>query len=303
MSIVESKADQSGLIGEQNLFSQSQDIHLLSSDELLIEKKAPEYDPERDLVLIEHLSKNYTLEDGRVLNILKDISISYDSPVYPIQKGEFVIIRGPSGSGKTTLLNIIGTIDEPTSGDIYLLGEKMNFVKNDKQLSRIRLEHLGFVFQTFNLISTMSSIENVKLPMSMLHHLSSKEIEARAIELLQKMGLQDRMNHLPSEMSGGEQQRVTIARALSNSPSLILLDEPTGDLDSRTTIEVMNILLELNIEGTTCIMVTHNPDLECYAHRILYVKNGQIEKQIINKSQVRYEPDDYVNMVNSKKLQ
>ena len=260
-----------------------------------------QYDPERDVVYVEDLCKTYYLEDGRPIEILKHISLSYDSAVFPIQKGEFVIIRGPSGGGKTTLLNIIGTLDTPTNGTVRLLGNTINFKNNDDQLAHLRLKEIGFVFQTFNLISTMTSIQNVELPMSLLGDLKGSEIHKRAIELLTSVGLQDRMDHLPSELSGGEQQRVTIARAISNNPSLILFDEPTGDLDSRSTIEVMNLILELNRKGTTCIMVTHNPDLECYAHRILFIKNGSIEKQIFNASQSQYTPDEYVEYVNKKK--
>ena len=274
-------------------------LHL--SDELLSPKVTFQYDPERDVVYVEDLCKTYYLEDGRPIEILKHISLSYDSAVFPIQKGEFVIIRGPSGGGKTTLLNIIGTLDTPTNGTVRLLGNTINFKNNDDQLAHLRLKEIGFVFQTFNLISTMTSIQNVELPMSLLGDLKGSEIHKRAIELLTSVGLQDRMDHLPSELSGGEQQRVTIARAISNNPSLILFDEPTGDLDSRSTIEVMNLILELNRKGTTCIMVTHNPDLECYAHRILFIKNGSIEKQIFNASQSQYTPDEYVEYVNKKK--
>jgi len=154
-------------------------------------------------------------------------------------------------------------------------------------LSELRLKHIGFVFQTFNLLATMTALENVELPMILLGKLTEKERKQRAISLLKRVGLGDRLNHLPSELSGGEQQRVAIARALSNQPEILLLDEPTGDLDSRSTVAIMDLLLNINRIGpngegehtaTTCVMVTHNPEIECYADRILYVQDGTFVK-------------------------
>ena len=216
-----------------------------------------------------------------------------------VKEGEFLVIRGPSGGGKTTLLNMIGTIDTPTEGEIELFATSINAKSSDKFLSRLRLEHIGFVFQTFNLLATMTAFENVELPMTLLGKLSKKERKERAKKLLKQVGLQDRMDHLPSELSGGEQQRVAIARALSNEPKLLLLDEPTGDLDTFSTVEVMNSLLEINLGNeerppTTCIMVTHNPDLECYADRILYVQDGEFQFQAINFQQSALNYDDYL---------
>jgi putative ABC transport system ATP-binding protein len=150
-------------------------------------------------------------------------------------RGEFVMIRGPSGGGKTTLLNLIGTIDSPSDGELYIMSHRIDGNSKDEFLSQLRLKHIGFVFQTFNLLATMSALENVELPMILLGKHSDKERKKKAIALLKRVGLGDRLDHLPSELSGGEQQRVAIARALANEPDILLLDEPTGDLDSRAT--------------------------------------------------------------------
>ncbi|KAG5497363.1 hypothetical protein JIQ42_03849 [Leishmania sp. Namibia] len=204
-------------------------------------------------------------------------------PFGPVRRGEFVMIRGPSGGGKTTLLNIIGSIDSCTEGTIELNGRVIDKSTKESVLADIRLTTLGFVFQTFNLIATMTAAENVELPMTLLGKLSPKEMRLRSRQLLTLVGLRNRINHLPSELSGGEQQRVTIARSLANSPSLLLLDEPTGDLDTANTIEVMDLLMRINRRTkTTCIMVTHNPDIECYADRILYVSDGRFAKEVFN---------------------
>lgn len=197
------------------------------------------------------------------------------------------MIRGPSGGGKTTMLNLIGSIDSSTSGELYIMGNKIDKDSSDSFLSELRLKHIGFVFQTFNLLATMTALENVELPMILLGKLSDKERKNRAIGLLKRVGLGDRLDHLPSELSGGEQQRVAIARALSNEPAILLLDEPTGDLDSRSTVAIMDLLLNINRIGpagegehtaSTCVMVTHNPEIECYADRILYVQDGTFVK-------------------------
>lgn len=206
-------------------------------------------------------------------------------PFSPIRRGEFVMIRGPSGGGKTTLLNIIGTIDACTEGSVELLGEIIDSKSKESHLADIRLRSLGFVFQTFNLISTMTAAENVELPMTLIGTLSDKEIRLRARQLLTLVGLRNRVNHLPSELSGGEQQRVTIARSLANNPAVLLLDEPTGDLDTTNTIEIMDLLIRINrVTNTTCIMVTHNPDIECYADRVLYVSDGRFVREVRNTS-------------------
>lgn len=219
----------------------------------------------------------------------------------PVLRGEFLMIRGPSGGGKTTLLNVIGTIDLPSSGTIETLGRVIDGNTPDSVLAEFRLSKIGFVFQTFNLISTMSALENVELPMSLLNKLSKEERILRASRLLTLVGLRNRVHHLPSELSGGEQQRVTIARSLANNPELLLLDEPTGDLDTLNTIEVMDILVRINrMTKTTCIMVTHNPDLECYADRILYVANHRFIKEVRNERPQRLLYDAYIKNLEKK---
>ena len=236
-------------------------------------------------------------------------------------RGEFVMIRGPSGGGKTTLLNLIGTIDSPSDGELQILNQKIDGSSSDEFLSQLRLKHIGFVFQTFNLLATMSALENVELPMILLNkYKTEKERKKRAISLLKRVGLGDRLDHLPSELSGGEQQRVAIARALANEPDILLLDEPTGDLDSRATgkylnnlmssiVSVMDLLLNINrvgpagegeLTGTTCVMVTHNPELECYADRILYVQDGVFVKQAINAVQTAIREDEYTNFLHNE---
>jgi len=254
------------------------------------------------VISITNIVKEFSIK-GRNESVfaLKGVSLNYESAFPPIRKGEFVMIRGPSGGGKTTLLNMLGTLDYPTSGIIEILGSIVNKDSSDRYLSNLRLTKIGFVFQTFNLISTMSAFENVELPMIIHGKLTRQQSKERAISLLESVGLGDRLEHLPSELSGGEQQRVTIARALSNEPELLLLDEPTGDLDTRNTIEIMDLILHINeTKKTTCVMVTHNPDLECYAHRILYVKDGCFEKQAINTKQTKLELESYLQYINQE---
>jgi len=256
------------------------------------------------VVTVKHISKHYQIvgrDEG--VRALSDIHLDTDSEFSPIRRGEFVMLRGPSGGGKTSLLNILGTIDKSTEGEVELFGNAITALSTDSYLSNLRLAKIGFVFQTFNLIATMSAFENVELPMTILNKLNKKQRKERSIELLTLVGLQDRIDHLPSELSGGEQQRVTIARALANQPELLLLDEPTGDLDTKNTVEIMDLLLALNLRlKTTCIMVTHNPDIECYADRILYLSDGMFEKQAINREQTRLNYDDYIQYLNSSSV-
>ncbi|KAI9182974.1 hypothetical protein H9P43_003890 [Blastocladiella emersonii ATCC 22665] len=232
--------------------------------------------------------------DGETVHALRDVHLAPDCEFLPIRRGEFVCLRGVSGGGKTTLLNIIGTIDTATSGTVEILGDVVNERSPDAYLSDLRLLRIGFVFQSFNLLATMSAFENVELPMAIAGKLTVKERRDRALELLAMVGLQDRVAHLPSELSGGEQQRVAIARALANSPEVLLLDEPTGDLDSKATVQVMDILLRINLEQkTTCIMVTHNPDVECYADRLLFLADGRFTRQVFNQVQLPLVLEDY----------
>lgn len=347
------------------------------------------------VIEVDSVSKSFKLV-GRSEPILALSNITMKTPqsivtepfIYPIRRGEFVMIRGPSGGGKTTLLNIIGTLDLPTTGDVYVTGKHIKSSTSDAFLSKLRLENIAFVFQTFNLLPTQTAFENVLLPMTLRGKLTRLEREQRARLLLQRVGLGDRMDHLPSELSGGEQQRTAIARALANEPTVLLMDEPTGDLDTRATVEIMDLLLNINqrgflnketrntaeninknslelplaiddntsssisssaindtdsntpnkqkspklfdaatteasfglnptamqsqglipgrrsmidssfnsgsvpkqiieglTSGVTVVMVTHNPDLECYADRVLFVRDGTIEKQVINPIQ------------------
>ena len=260
------------------------------------------------VVTCKNIRKIYKLpgvdEEVRALN---GVSLDDSQEFYPIKRGEFVMIRGPSGGGKTTLLNILGTLDSDFEGELSIMNNKITNQCTDEFLSNLRLKKIGIVFQSFNLISTMTAKENVSLPMIINNKLSNKQKENRAVSLLKRVGLEDRMDHLPSELSGGEQQRVAIARALSNEPDILLLDEPTGDLDSTSTIEVMNLLLSINRFGpsqdsdtkTTIVMVTHNPELECYANRIIYVQDGIFIKQAINENQQALTPQEYLDYINS----
>jgi putative ABC transport system ATP-binding protein len=194
-----------------------------------------------------------------------------------IKRGEFVVIFGLSGGGKTTLLNIMGTIDKPTKGDMRLCGTHIDSHTSDSVFSQIRLHEIGFVFQAFNLLGSMTALENVEMPMILAGKLSREQRRARAVSLLERVGMGERLNHVPSQLSGGEQQRVTIARAIANSPSLLLLDEPTGDLDSRNTAVVMNLLTELNQkQKITLVMVTHDVAMRGFADRVVWMRDGKI---------------------------
>eukprot|EP00301_Raphidiophrys_heterophryoidea_P021003 c5557_g1_i1.p1 GENE.c5557_g1_i1~~c5557_g1_i1.p1 ORF type:complete len:271 (-),score=47.70 c5557_g1_i1:162-974(-) len=231
------------------------------------------------------------------VHALSDISFVPESEVYPFRKGEFIVLRGPSGGGKTTLLNIIGTLDRVSAGTLTLLGVNVDSSTPENTLARFRLEKIGFVFQTFNLLSALSAFENVELPMTLLGNIPPAARRKRVLELLGLVGLADRINHLPSELSGGEQQRVTIARSLANEPELLLLDEPTGDLDSHNTVEIMNLILEINQrKKTTVVMVTHNEHLECYADRIVYMEDGKIVSQAINSVQSALDYKTYIQL-------
>ncbi|HMU40438.1 MAG TPA: ABC transporter ATP-binding protein [Pseudomonadota bacterium] len=190
--------------------------------------------------------------------------------------GEFVAVMGPSGSGKSTLMNLIGCLDRPTEGSYELLGRDVSKLSRD-DLARVRLRTLGFVFQGFNLLSRTTALENVELPL-LYAGLSAKDRATRAQDALARVGLSDRGGHTPNQLSGGQQQRVAIARALVSSPTLLLADEPTGNLDSRTSLEVMALLQKLNAEGLTILLVTHEPDIAAFAKRLLVVKDGRIRK-------------------------
>lgn len=205
---------------------------------------------------------------NNTVRALQDVSIS-------IEKGEYVAFMGPSGSGKSTLMNIIGCLDTPTSGS-YILNGQMVSDMTENELAEIRNKEIGFVFQTFNLLPRASALENVALPLIYAGY-GKADREERAMEALESVNLADRHHHKPNELSGGQRQRVAIARALVNSPSIILADEPTGNLDSKTSYDIMGLFEELHDKGNTIIMVTHEDDIAHYAHRIIRLKDGLVE--------------------------
>ena len=195
-----------------------------------------------------------------------------------IERGEYVAIMGPSGSGKSTLMNLIGCLDTPSKGS-YLLNGKQVSEMNDNELARIRNEEIGFVFQTFNLLPRASALHNVELPL-IYAGVPSKDRQERAKDALKKVELEERMMHKPNELSGGQRQRVAIARALVNNPSILLADEPTGNLDSKTGVEIMALFDKLHAGGNTIVLVTHEADIAAHAHRVIYVRDGQVEKDV-----------------------
>jgi putative ABC transport system ATP-binding protein len=224
------------------------------------------------MALIEtvELWKTYQMGEEEV-HALRGVSIQ-------IERGEYVAIMGPSGSGKSTLMNLIGCLDTPSKGS-YLLNGKQVSAMNDDELARIRNQEIGFVFQTFNLLPRATALHNVELPL-IYAGVSSKERAERANEALDRVELRDRKNHRPNEMSGGQRQRVAIARALVNNPSILLADEPTGNLDSKTGVEIMALFARLHEAGNTIVLVTHEPDVAAYAHRSIHIRDGQVEKDV-----------------------
>lgn len=193
-----------------------------------------------------------------------------------ISKGEFIAIMGHSGSGKTTLMNIIGCLDQPTSGEYTLEGDKSISRLSRDDLAGIRNRHIGFVFQSFNLLKGVSAVENVQLPLFYGNNLTGKQKYQKAMELLERVGLSHRAHHKPTQLSGGEQQRVAIARALVNNPLLVLADEPTGNLDTKTSYEIMEMFKKLHSEGISIIIVTHEKDIAAYTQRVITIKDGMV---------------------------
>ena len=220
----------------------------------------------KKLIDLKNVSKSYRNGDQE-LQVLKDVHLE-------VEEGEFVAIMGPSGSGKSTLMNIIGMLDRPTSGEYYLEGEEVAKL-SEKKLAKVRNQQIGFVFQQFFLLSKLNALQNVELPLIYAGVYQSKR-KALAEQYLKKVELETRMHHLPSELSGGQKQRVAIARALVNHPSIILADEPTGALDTKTGEQIMELLTELNREGKTIIMVTHEPEIAAFAKRQIVIRDGVI---------------------------
>ncbi len=227
------------------------------------------------LIEITGLTKVYGLGDVAV-HALRGVDLG-------VERGEFVAIMGPSGSGKSTLMNIVGCLDRPTSGAYVLDGEDVSGLNKDK-LAGIRNRQIGFVFQSYNLLPRMNAAKNVLLPLlyNGTEPLTDRECYDQAIAALQSVGLGERVHHRPNELSGGPQQRVAIARALVNNPSIILADEPTGNLDSKSSEEIMELLHQLHDQGTTIVMVTHEPDNAAHAERIIYLRDGQIVSDELN---------------------
>ena len=224
------------------------------------------------MALIETADLWKTYEMGaEQVHALRGVSIQ-------IQRGEYVAIMGPSGSGKSTLMNLIGCLDTPSKGS-YLLNGKQVSQMNDDELARIRNEEIGFVFQTFNLLPRATALHNVELPL-IYAGVSGKLRADRATQALQRVELADRMSHRPNQLSGGQRQRVAIARALVNNPSILLADEPTGNLDTKTGVEIMNLFARLHEGGNTIILVTHEADIAAHAHRVIYLRDGQVEKDV-----------------------
>jgi len=223
--------------------------------------------PDNCIISTDDLWKTYDMGSEQQVHALRGVSIR-------IQRNEYVAIMGPSGSGKSTLMNLIGCLDTPSKGNYWLNGQLVSELDDD-ELARIRNKEIGFVFQTFNLLARATSLHNVELPLIYAGIPAEERIE-RAKGALTAVGMGDRMNHKPNELSGGQRQRVAIARALVNNPSIILADEPTGNLDSQTGLEIMALLDKLHGQGNTIVLVTHEHDIAEYAHRVIHIRDGQV---------------------------
>ena len=229
------------------------------------------------VIEITHLVKNYYL-GKQAIQVLKGLELT-------ILKNEYVALMGPSGSGKSTLMNILGCLDTPTSGT-YILNHKDVSRMPEDDLAAIRNQEIGFVFQQFNLLPKYTALENVALPL-VYAGWNKKDREERAMEVMKSVNLEDRASHKPNEMSGGQCQRVAIARALVNNPSIILADEPTGNLDSKTSVEIMDIFDKIHAKGNTVVLVTHEEDIAEFAHRVIRLRDGIIESDILNTEKIR----------------
>ena len=228
----------------------------------------------RELIQLKDIAKIYKIGGTIEVHALKSITVD-------IGKNEYVALMGPSGSGKSTLMNIIGCLDTPTRGT-YILNNKDVSTMEDDQLAEIRNKEIGFVFQTFNLLPRYNALDNVQLPL-IYAGISKAERLERALRVIEHVGLTERMHHRPNELSGGQRQRVAVARALVGTPSLILADEPTGNLDSKTSVDIMRLFSEIHSNGNTIVLVTHEEDIAHYAHRIVRLRDGLVESDEINK--------------------
>ncbi|HNU88444.1 MAG TPA: ABC transporter ATP-binding protein [Ferruginibacter sp.] len=228
----------------------------------------------QSIIHIENIRKSYYLGKNE-LQVLKGISLD-------IFKNEYVALMGPSGSGKSTLMNILGCLDSPSAGNYFLNGKDVSRMP-DNDLAEVRNKEIGFVFQQFNLLPRLTAAENVALPL-VYSGISRKERQERAMDVLRRVKLDDRSHHKPNELSGGQAQRVAIARALINNPSIILADEPTGNLDTKTSYEIMEILSKIHTDGNTVILVTHEEDISHYAHRVIRLRDGVIESDKVNEN-------------------
>jgi putative ABC transport system ATP-binding protein len=231
------------------------------------------------IIDIKAITRDFQL-GSETVNVLKGIDLK-------IEKGEYVALMGPSGSGKSTLMNILGCLDTPTSGSYILNGKQVSEMLDD-ELAGIRNKEIGFVFQTFNLMPRTTALDNVALPM-VYAGFSKNDRNERATEVLTQVGLADRMDHKPNQLSGGQRQRVAIGRALVNKPSIILADEPTGNLDSKTSEEIMRLFGEIHAKGNTVILVTHEEDIADHAHRIIRLRDGIIEKDFKNENIISHK--------------
>ncbi len=230
------------------------------------------------IVEVADLYKDYFLEGHVPVHVLKGLNLSFD-------EGDFVALMGPSGSGKSTLMNILGCLDRPTSGNYYLNNEDVARLSDD-DLSEIRSTYLGFIFQAYNLLPQYTVVENIELPLVYQGVRLDERTKARCVALAEMVGLGDRLDHRPLQLSGGQQQRVAIARSLVNDPHVILADEPTGNLDSKTSIEIMQMLTMLNKAGKTIIMVTHENDIAAWARRVVRLRDGRVETDVRNDAMV-----------------
>ncbi len=227
-----------------------------------------------DLISITDIGRKYVI-GAETIHALKSVTLT-------IKKGEFVALMGPSGSGKSTLMNLLGCLDTPTKGEYILNGINVSEM-TDNELAEVRNQEIGFVFQTFNLLPRSSALDNVSLPL-VYAGVKKEDRDERALKALENVGLGNRVDHKPNELSGGQRQRVAVARALINNPSIILADEPTGNLDSKTSVEIMGLIEDIHKKGNTIILVTHEEDIAQHAHRIVRMRDGLIESDLPNKN-------------------